>query len=95
MREVVQGVLEKQDELDELIGRYARGWSNERLARVDLSILRVAVYEMRYRDDVPVGAAIDEAVEMAKRYGGERSFAFINGILGSIAKAEPESEVSP
>jgi len=52
-----------------------------------LSILRVAIYEMLYRkEDVPTGAAINEAVELAKRYGGERSYAFVNGILGSVAK---------
>lgn len=91
VEEITSGVAEKQDELAEVIAQYARGWSNERIARVDMSILQVAIYEMRYRDDVPVGAAIDEAVELAKRYGGERSFAFVNGILGSVAK---EAEAS-
>ena len=89
--EVVSGVRQTASELDALIAEYAVGWSLDRIARVDLSILRVAVYEMLHREDVPVGAAINEAVELAKRYCGEKSSAFINGILGSIAKKiEPE-----
>lgn len=84
--EIADGVGRTSAALDELIAQYAIGWSNERIARVDLCILRVALYEMLYRDDVPTGAAIDEAVELAKRYGGERSYAFVNGILGAAAK---------
>ena len=85
--QMLEGVGVHSEELDEIIGRYAKDWAIERIARVDLSILRVAIYEMLYRkEDVPTGAAINEAVELAKRYGGERSYAFINGILGSVAK---------
>lgn len=89
VEEILAGVEECCDKLDELIAQYAIGWSNERIARVDMCILRMAIYEMLYRDDVPTGAAIDEAVELAKRYGGERSYAFVNGILGSVAKTLP------
>lgn len=89
--QILAGISEHLEEIDAYVSRYSEGWSIERIARVDLSILRVAVYEMLYRrEDVPTGAAINEAVELAKRYGGERSYAFINGILGSVAK-----EVSP
>ena len=85
--QMLEGVGTHSEELDEIIGRYSKDWAIERIARVDLSILRVAIYEMLYRkEDVPTGAAINEAVELAKRYGGERSYAFINGILGSVAK---------
>ena len=85
--QMLEGVGAHSEELDEIIGRYSKDWAIERIARVDLSILRVAIYEMLYRkEDVPTGAAINEAVELAKRYGGERSYAFINGILGSVAK---------
>lgn len=87
---VVSGVRAHAEEIDALIGEHAVGWSLDRIARVDLSILRVAIYEMLYRDDVPVGASINEAVELAKRYGGEKSFAFINGILGAIARKPEE-----
>ncbi len=88
--EIAAGVETTCAELDGLIAQYAIGWSNERIARVDLCILRVALYEILYREDVPTGAAIDEAVELAKRFGGERSYAFVNGILGSAVKSLDE-----
>jgi N utilization substance protein B len=85
--QMLEGVAAHTEELDEYVSRYAKDWTIDRIARVDLSILRVAIYEMLYRkEDVPAGAAINEAVELAKRYGGERSYAFVNGILGSVAK---------
>ena len=84
---MLEGVCAHSGELDDLVKKYAKDWSIERISRVDLSILRIAIYEMLFRrEDVPTGAAINEAVELAKRYGGERSYAFINGILGSVAK---------
>jgi N utilization substance protein B len=87
--QIMAGVKAHEPEIDELISRYSKDWAIERIARVDLSILRVAVYEMLYRgEDVPTGAAINEAVELAKRYGGEKSYAFINGILGSVARGK-------
>ena len=87
VEQIGSGVDAHQTEIDALISKYSVDWAIERIAKVDLSILRVAIYEMLYRkEDVPAGAAINEAVELAKRYGGERSYAFINGILGSVAK---------
>ena len=87
IEEIMQGVQLHAPEIDELVSRYSKDWVIERIARVDLCILRVAIFEMLYRgEDVPTGAAINEAVELAKRYGGERSYAFINGILGSVAR---------
>ena len=82
---VLDGVSEHLDAIDEKIAQYAVGWSIDRIARVDLAILRVAIFEMLFLDDVPVGASINEAVELAKTFGGERSYAFINGILGTVA----------
>jgi len=85
--QMLEGVRAHTAEIDGLVSRFSKDWAIERIARVDLSILRVAIYEMLYRkQDVPAGAAINEAVELAKRYGGERSYAFVNGILGSVAK---------
>ena len=85
--QMLEGVTAHTGEIDELVRRFAKDWAIDRIARVDLSILRVAIYELLYRkEDVPAGAAINEAVELAKRYGGERSYAFVNGILGSVAK---------
>ena len=73
-------------ELDALIDEASKGWKVGRLGKAELAILRLAVYEMEYDDDIPVGVAANEAVELAKKYGGEDSPVFINGILGKIAK---------
>lgn len=78
-------VMEKIPEIDKLIGDTAEGWKVGRFAKVDLSILRLAVFEMKYDEDVPEGVAINEAVELAKKFGGDDSPAFINGILGKLA----------
>ena len=73
-------------EIDALIDEASKGWKVGRLGKAELAILRLAVYEMKYDDDIPVGVAANEAVELAKKYGGEDSSVFINGILGKIAK---------
>ena len=86
--EIVAGVRENAAGIDQNISQHAVGWSLDRIARVDLAILQVAIYEMGWREDVPTGAAINEAVELAKKYGGDKSFAFINGILGTIARKQ-------
>ena len=86
--EIVAGVTENAAGIDQSISQHAVGWSLDRIARVDLAILQVAIYEMGWREDVPTGAAINEAVELAKKYGGDKSFAFINGILGTIARKQ-------
>lgn len=87
IQSVINGVDEKQSELDELISQHLKkGWTLRRISKVALSILRLAVYEMKYVDDVPQKVAINEAVNLAKEYGGEEDAKFINGILGAIAK---------
>jgi N utilization substance protein B len=87
-RELVDGVLHDQESLDELIGRYAVNWSLERIAPLERSILRVALYEMRHRPDVPDEVAIDEAVEAAKELCAAEAAGFINGILGAVKRTE-------
>lgn len=87
--ELYRGVLEHCDAIDEQVRTHTTGWSFDRIARVDLSILRLAVFELLYRDDIPTGASINEAVELGKRFGGEKSAGFINGVLGAVAKANP------
>lgn len=72
-------------EIDEKIDSAAKGWSISRIGKVELAVLRLAVYEMQYDDDIPVGVAIDEAVELSKRFGQESSGAFVNGILAALA----------
>ena len=88
--EKLGGIMKHIPEIDTLLNQTSRGWKTSRMAKVDLSILRLAVYEMKYDDAVPTGVAINEAVELAKHYGGEESPSFVNGILGKIARAGSE-----
>jgi N utilization substance protein B len=90
-RELADGVDESIPELDAEISRLARGWDLERIAPLERSILRVGLYEMRHRDDVPVEVAIDEAVGLAKEYCGADAPGFVNGILGSAARELEEA----
>lgn len=83
-------VASKLDEIDALLNSTAKGWKTSRFPSCDLAILRVAVYEMVYDDSIPIGVSINEAVELAKKYGGNESPSFINGVLGQIAKNLPE-----
>lgn len=86
MEEKYSNVLGRLTEIDELLNEYSKGWKTKRMSRVDLTALRLAVYEIKYDEDVPVGVAINEAVELAKRFGGEASGSFVNGILGKVAE---------
>ena len=92
MRSKYNHVLEHLDEIDELLNQTSHGWKTKRMSRVDLTALRLAVYELKFDQDVPVGVAINEAVELAKRFGGEASGSFVNGILGKIANGESEDK---
>ena len=85
MEEKYQHVLEHLQEIDRILNEYSRGWKTRRMSRVDLTALRLAVYELKFDPDVPVGVAINEAVELAKRFGGETSGSFVNGSLGKVA----------
>ena len=87
-RELIDGVLQHQDELDVLIERHARGWTLDRIAPLERSILRVSLYEMLHRADVPDEVAIDEAVEAAKELCAAEAAGFVNGILGAVKKTE-------
>ena len=85
---LVNGTLEKLSVLDALIERFAENWAIGRMAYVDRNILRLASYEMIFLDEIPLKVAINEAVELAKRYGEPDSSKFVNGILDKIAKTE-------
>mgnify|MGYP000857333940 CR=1 FL=1 len=89
LRQLVEGIRRHGPYLDACIGRFARGWSAERLAKVDRAILRLGAWEL-LGTDIPPAAAIDEAVELAKSYGGADSSAFINGVLNSIMEKREE-----
>lgn len=84
-RELVQGVLENQERIDALIAEAAERWKLPRLSRVDLSMLRLATYELMARPEIPASVTINEAIEIARRFGGEDSGAFVNGVLDAIA----------
>lgn len=84
MQEKFQKILSCIKEIDEMLNQHSSGWKTSRMSKVDLAILRLAVYEIRLDDDVPTSVAINEAVELAKRFGGDDSSAFINGILGAV-----------
>lgn len=79
-------IKEHLEEIDGILNENSTGWKTKRMSKVDLNILRLAVYEMKYDEDVPVKVAINEAVEISKNFGGEDSASFINGILGKIAR---------
>ncbi|WP_047151491.1 transcription antitermination factor NusB [Aneurinibacillus tyrosinisolvens] len=83
---LVEGAVRHQAEIDQIVSQNLRGWTVGRLANVDRAILRLAGYEMMYRDDIPVGATLNEAVELAKLFGTDDSPKFINGVLSSMAK---------
>ena len=85
-RELAEGVEEHREELDEAIARHATGWSLERIAPLDRNVMRMALYEIAYRDDVPTEVAIDEAIELAKEYCGADAPGFVNGVLGAAVR---------
>ncbi len=89
---LVRGVETHREELDGYISKYAIGWNFSRLPRVTVAILRVCMFEILYMQDVPNAAAINEAVELTKRYEEPEMSAFVNGILGSFVRSEPLPE---
>jgi N utilization substance protein B len=81
---LVNGVLETKGELDALIDRFSKNWDISRMSCVDRNVMRIAVFELRYCDDIPPKVSINEAVDVGKKFGTEESGAFINGIMDSI-----------
>ena len=80
-----ENIVDKITEIDAAVNEVAKGWKTTRMGKVDLTIIRLAVYEMKYEEDIPVKVAINEAVELAKQYGTDDSPAFVNGILAKLA----------
>ncbi len=80
-----QDIVSKVDMIDEMINKTAKGWETSRMGKVDLTLIRLAVYEIKYDDEIPTGVAINEAVELAKKFGQDNSPSFINGILAKFA----------
>lgn len=84
--DVIRGIKSNIKEIDKDIEKYLKGWKINRISKVDLSILRLAVYEIINRDDIPSSVSINEAIELAKKYSGEEAGAFVNGILGKFIR---------
>lgn len=95
-RQLVEGALDHGDEIDELIRRQAENWRLERMPAIDRNILRLALYELLYQQEVPRVVIVDEAIELAKKFGSEQSGRFVNGLLdGILKKSEKKSEGRP
>ena len=92
IRDKALNVILKSEEIDEMLNEHVTGWKTSRMNKVDLSILRLAVYEMKWDDEVPVGVAINEAVELAKMFSSDEAPSFINGVLGKIARSLEETK---
>ncbi|MEI3176870.1 MAG: transcription antitermination factor NusB [Lachnospiraceae bacterium] len=80
-----EDIIAHLPEIDEAINAVAKGWKTSRMGKVDLTIIRLAVYELKYEEDIPTGVAINEAVELAKKYGTDTSSSFVNGVLAKLA----------
>ena len=89
--QIAEGAEANLEAIDDMIAAHSHNWSANRISRVARSVMHLAVYEMLYDDDIPVSVAINEAVELAKKYGGDDDASFINGVLGSIAREQTES----
>ena len=88
--EKILAILSMKDELDASIEKASPGWKLSRMSRVDLAILRLALYELRYDESIPVKVAINEAVDLAHLYGGDNSYQFVNGVLSVFAREADE-----
>jgi N utilization substance protein B len=90
---VVSGVANRAEDLNEQIQKYAIGWDISRISRLTRAIMQLAIYEILYVEDVPTGVAVSEAVRLAKKYDGDDTGSFVNGILGSFARGLAAEEV--
>lgn len=93
MEHLVRGVIKNIDEIDSLITRFAPEWPLDQITIVDRNVLRLGTYELRYDSEIPAKVAINEAIELAKAFGGESSGKFVNGVLGAVYKDMGEKEI--
>ena len=85
-KELFEGVKEHQEKIDILINEHSKAWSKDRISKIAMTILRLSIFEILFREDIPSGVSINEAVELAKKYGSSEEPGFINGILGTISR---------
>ncbi len=90
---LVDGVLKRQEEIDALITKFAPEWPLDQITIVDRNVLRLGVFELKFDENIPAKVAINEAIELAKTFGGESSGKFVNGVLGAIYKEMGEKEI--
>ena len=90
-REIVDGIIDHRDEIDEQITTHSREWKIERMPAVDRALLRIAVWEILHNDEVPTAVAIDEAVELANQFSTDKAGGFVNGVLGNLARELDEA----
>lgn len=86
LTDIIKGFVENRAEIDSIISKYSQGWKIERISKVDLAVMRIALTEIIYRKDIPLQVSINEALEICKKYSSEESSKFINGILGTYAR---------
>ncbi|MCO1600045.1 transcription antitermination factor NusB [Desulfosporosinus nitroreducens] len=91
-QELVEGTIEHQAQIDQTIASYAQDWTINRMAKVDRNVMRLATYEILFRSDIPGRVSLNEAIELAKRFGGEESAKFVNGILDRIVESAVKAE---
>ncbi len=90
IRSIVDGVNDKVSLIDNIIEKKSMGWKISRLSKIDLSILRIGIYEILYRDDIPFSVTVNEAVELAKKYNNEDAGAYVNGLLAKVSEADAD-----
>lgn len=95
LTKLLQGITEKTEEIDQIIAETAPAWPPAQINRIDLIALRIAIYELLFAKDVPPKVAINEAIELAKEFGGSSSGSFVNGVLGTVVERYLEGKVPP
>ncbi|NLK86994.1 MAG: transcription antitermination factor NusB [Clostridiaceae bacterium] len=89
INDIIDGVFANNESISNLIEKHSKGWKISRISKIDLSIMRLSIYEICFRSDIPYNVSVNEAVELAKRYSGEEAGSFINGILSKISSIDP------
>ena len=92
IRNIIDGVNENVTIIDSIIEKNAMGWKLNRVSKIDLSILRIGIYEILYREDIPFSVSVNEAVELAKKYSNDDAGSFVNGLLAKVTKADTQAE---
>ena len=85
---VFTGVFERREEIDSVISKNLTGWTNNRITKISLAVLRLAIFEIMYMDDIPDAVSVDEAVELCKTYSTQEDAAFVNGVLGTVVRSK-------